>query len=57
MKAQANPRAPIHEVADPSPRFFEEVARKGRAVKIDVVAERQVDPHRRARSGRRAMPR
>lgn len=37
VKAQANPRAPIHEVADPSPRFFEEVARKGRAVKIDVV--------------------
>ncbi|HET7435493.1 MAG TPA: ATP-binding protein [Thermoanaerobaculia bacterium] len=37
MKAQANPRAPIHEVADPSTRFFEDVARKGRAVKIDVV--------------------
>ncbi|HEY0156957.1 MAG TPA: ATP-binding protein [Thermoanaerobaculia bacterium] len=38
VKAQADPRAPIHEVADPSPRFFEEVARNGRAVKIDVVA-------------------
>ncbi len=38
VKAQANPRAPIHEVADPTQRFFEEAARKGRAVKIDVVA-------------------
>ncbi len=38
VKAQADPRAPIHEVADPSLRFFEEVARSGRAVKIDVVA-------------------
>jgi two-component system nitrogen regulation sensor histidine kinase NtrY len=37
IKAQANPRAPINEVADPSPRFFEEAARKGRAVKIDLV--------------------
>ncbi len=37
LKAQADPRAPIHEVADPSLRFFEEVARSGRAVKIDVV--------------------
>ncbi|PYQ29207.1 MAG: hypothetical protein DMF56_13115 [Acidobacteria bacterium] len=37
IKAQADPRAPIHEVADPSSRFFEEVARKGRAVKIDIV--------------------
>jgi two-component system, NtrC family, nitrogen regulation sensor histidine kinase NtrY len=38
IKAQSNPRAPIHEVADPSLRFFEDVARKGTAVKIDVVA-------------------
>jgi two-component system nitrogen regulation sensor histidine kinase NtrY len=38
VKAQADPRAPIHEVADPSLRFFEEVAAKGRAVKLDVVA-------------------
>ena len=38
VKAQASPRAPIQEVADPSLRFFEEVAKKGRAVKIDVVA-------------------
>jgi two-component system nitrogen regulation sensor histidine kinase NtrY len=37
LKAQANPLAPIHEVADPSARFFEEVAAKGRAEKIDVV--------------------
>jgi two-component system nitrogen regulation sensor histidine kinase NtrY len=38
LKAQADPRAPIQEVADPSLRFFEEVARNKRAVKIDVVA-------------------
>jgi two-component system, NtrC family, nitrogen regulation sensor histidine kinase NtrY len=38
VKAQADPRAPIHEVADPAPRFFEEVAVNGRGVKIDVVA-------------------
>jgi two-component system nitrogen regulation sensor histidine kinase NtrY len=37
LKAQADPRAPIQEVADPSLRFFEEVARTKRAVKIDVV--------------------
>jgi two-component system nitrogen regulation sensor histidine kinase NtrY len=37
LKAQADPRAPIQEVADPSNRFFEEVAREQRAVKIDVV--------------------
>lgn len=38
LKAQADPRAPIQEVADPSPRFFEEVTSNGKAVKIDVVA-------------------
>ncbi|MBV8518184.1 MAG: HAMP domain-containing protein [Acidobacteria bacterium] len=38
VKAQANPRAPIQEVTDPSSRFLEEVAQKGRAVKIDVIA-------------------
>jgi two-component system, NtrC family, nitrogen regulation sensor histidine kinase NtrY len=38
LKAQADPRAPIQEVADPSNRFFEEVARNKRAVKFDVVA-------------------
>ncbi|HEX7155239.1 MAG TPA: ATP-binding protein [Thermoanaerobaculia bacterium] len=37
LKAQADPRAPIHEVADPSQRFFTDVRQKGRAVKIDVV--------------------
>ena len=37
VKAQANPLAPIHEVADPSQRFFDDVANKGRAVKIDLV--------------------
>ena len=37
LKAQADPRAPIHEVADPSQRFFDEVRAKGRAVKIDLV--------------------
>jgi two-component system nitrogen regulation sensor histidine kinase NtrY len=38
VKAQADPRAPILEVPDPSLRFFDEVARTGRAVKIDVAA-------------------
>jgi len=38
LKAQADPRAPIQEVADPSQRFFEEAAASGKAVKIDVVA-------------------
>ncbi len=33
----ANPVAPIHEVREPPSEFFEEVARAGRAVKIDVV--------------------
>ena len=37
VKAQADPRAPLQEVADPSQRFFEEVAAKNRAVKFDVV--------------------
>jgi len=37
VKAQASPRAPIDEIAEPSPRFFEEVRSKGRAVKIDVA--------------------
>jgi two-component system nitrogen regulation sensor histidine kinase NtrY len=37
VKAQADPRSPIDEVTEPSPRFFEEVAAKGRAVKIDVA--------------------
>jgi two-component system nitrogen regulation sensor histidine kinase NtrY len=37
VKAQANPRAPIDELSEPSSRFFEEVATKGRAVKIEVA--------------------
>ena len=37
VKAHSNPRVPVHEVADPSLRFFEEVAAKKRAVKIDLV--------------------
>ncbi len=38
VKAHSNPRVPVHEVADPSARFFEEVTAKNRAVKIDLVA-------------------
>jgi len=37
VKAEANPRAPIHEVPDPPARFFDDVAAKGSATKIDVV--------------------
>jgi two-component system nitrogen regulation sensor histidine kinase NtrY len=37
VKAQANPRAPIDELTEPSSRFFDEVATKGRAVKIEVA--------------------
>jgi len=37
VKALANPRAPIQEVPELGTRFFDEVARKGRAVKIDVA--------------------
>jgi two-component system nitrogen regulation sensor histidine kinase NtrY len=37
LKAQADPRTPIQEVADPSLRFFEDVIRTRRGVKIDVV--------------------
>jgi two-component system nitrogen regulation sensor histidine kinase NtrY len=35
-KLVANPRAPVQQISDPSPRFFEEVAAKGSAEKIDV---------------------
>src|SRR5205085_2208545 len=38
VKFNANPRAPILEVPEPSPRYFDEVRRKGKAVKIDVGA-------------------
>src|SRR5207237_8790618 len=37
VKALANPRAPIQEVPELGTRFFDEVAKKGRAVKIDVA--------------------
>jgi two-component system nitrogen regulation sensor histidine kinase NtrY len=37
VKLFANPRAPIQEVPEPPMRFFDEVAEKGRAVKIDVA--------------------
>jgi len=37
VKAEANPRAPIHEVPDPPARFFDDVAQKGSATKIDEV--------------------
>jgi two-component system nitrogen regulation sensor histidine kinase NtrY len=37
-KLVANPRAPVQQIGDPSPRFFEEVAAKGSAGKIDVGA-------------------
>src|SRR5512138_1394336 len=36
-KLFANPRTPIQEVPEPPQRFFDEVAQKGRAVKIDVA--------------------
>ncbi|HXG58355.1 MAG TPA: ATP-binding protein [Thermoanaerobaculia bacterium] len=38
LKSLADPRAPIQEVAEPPARFFEEVARKGTAVRIDIAA-------------------
>jgi two-component system nitrogen regulation sensor histidine kinase NtrY len=36
VKAFAKPRAPIQEVSEPPMRFFDEVQRTGRAVKIDL---------------------
>lgn len=38
IKVIANPRSPIQEVAEPPRRFFDEVAARGHAVKIDVGA-------------------
>jgi two-component system nitrogen regulation sensor histidine kinase NtrY len=38
VKLQADPRAPLQEVSEPPPRFFEEVARRGSSTKIDVTA-------------------
>jgi two-component system nitrogen regulation sensor histidine kinase NtrY len=37
VKALANPRAPVQEVPELGARFFDEVAQKGRAVKIDLA--------------------
>ena len=38
LKVVANPRSPIQEVPEPPKRFFDEVAGRGHAVKIDVGA-------------------
>jgi two-component system nitrogen regulation sensor histidine kinase NtrY len=38
VKVVANPRAPIQEVPEPPKRFFDEVAARGTATKIDVGA-------------------
>jgi two-component system, NtrC family, nitrogen regulation sensor histidine kinase NtrY len=38
VKVVANPRAPIQEVPEPPKRFFDEVAARGEATKIDVGA-------------------
>jgi two-component system nitrogen regulation sensor histidine kinase NtrY len=38
FRVVADPRAPINEVSEPPKKFFDDVAARGRAVKIDVVA-------------------
>src|SRR5205823_7091305 len=38
VKALTDPRAPIQEISEPPQRFFDEVQKKGSAVKIDVGA-------------------
>src|SRR5438105_1777818 len=38
VKVVVNPRAPIQEVSEPPKRFFEDVAARGSAVKIDLGA-------------------
>jgi two-component system nitrogen regulation sensor histidine kinase NtrY len=38
IKLQADPRAPLQEISEPPLRFFQEVAAKGTASKIDVGA-------------------
>ncbi|HEY2828782.1 MAG TPA: HAMP domain-containing protein, partial [Thermoanaerobaculia bacterium] len=38
VKSFADPRAPIQELPEPPQRFFDEVAEKGSAMKIDVAA-------------------
>jgi two-component system nitrogen regulation sensor histidine kinase NtrY len=37
VKVAANPRAPIQEVGEPPRRFFDEVASRGSALKLDVA--------------------
>jgi two-component system nitrogen regulation sensor histidine kinase NtrY len=37
VKSFADPRAPIQELSEPPQRFFDEVAQKGTAMKIDVA--------------------
>jgi two-component system, NtrC family, nitrogen regulation sensor histidine kinase NtrY len=37
LKLQADPRAPLQEISEPPPRFFEDVASRGTATKIDVA--------------------
>jgi two-component system nitrogen regulation sensor histidine kinase NtrY len=37
VKLQADPRAPLQEIAEPPARFFDDVAEKGSATKIDVA--------------------
>jgi two-component system nitrogen regulation sensor histidine kinase NtrY len=36
VKLIADPRAPIQEISEPPPRFFDDVQEKGSAIKIDV---------------------
>jgi two-component system, NtrC family, nitrogen regulation sensor histidine kinase NtrY len=38
VRVVADPRAPIHEISEPSKNFFDDVAASGRATKIDVGA-------------------
>jgi two-component system, NtrC family, nitrogen regulation sensor histidine kinase NtrY len=38
VRVVADPRAPLHEVSEPSKKFFDDVAASGRATKIDVGA-------------------
>lgn len=37
VKLQADPRAPLQEISEPPSRFFDEVAQKGVATKIDIT--------------------
>ncbi|HUP49624.1 MAG TPA: ATP-binding protein [Thermoanaerobaculia bacterium] len=38
VKLQADPRAPLQEISEPPPRFFEDATERGTATKIDVAA-------------------